>query len=78
MLVLPASCFGEEGPSNWHEPSRRLPGAAAATPLLPFQASQVMNSKESLTERSRLQYIAQEQAHNICFSMNNSIINSFI
>ena len=56
-LVLPVSCFEEEGPSNWHEPLRCLPGAAAVTPQLPFQASQVMNSKESFTKQSRLQRV---------------------
>lgn len=72
MLVLPVSCSGEEGPSNWHGPALCLPGAAAVTPQPPFLASQVINSKESFTQQSRLLCITQEQANNICFSMSNS------
>lgn len=71
-LVLPVSCFGEEGPSNWRKPLRCLPGVVAVTPQLPFQVSQVMNSKEPLTQQSTPQCVTQEQANSICFSTSNS------
>lgn len=73
MLVLPVSCFGREGPSNWRELLCCLPGAAAATPQLLFQASQVMNSKETSTEQARMQCRTREQASNICFSISNNL-----
>lgn len=66
-------CFGKEGPSNWHEMLCCLPGAAAATPQLLFQASQVMNSKETFTEQARTLCRTQEQANNICFSISNNL-----
>lgn len=61
MLLLPVSCFGKEGPSNWHELLCCLPGEAAAPPQLLSQAPQVMNSKETFTEPARMQCVTQEQ-----------------
>ena len=74
--MLPVSCFGEEGPSGWHEALGCLPGTAAVTPQPPFQASQVMDSKELFTKQSRLQHITREQANSTCFSMSNSKLTS--
>lgn len=51
--MVPVSCFGKEGPSNWHELLCCLPGAAAAEPLPFLQASQVTSSKETSTEQAR-------------------------